>query len=349
MAVPSSGELSLTSIFAEVNEADYYDNPDGESPSLRMMSTGGSPPGNAINTDSTSYPNSTEPFGMSEFYGYDHDAAPAWDNNTDWYSAAVSSWWNTYEKFRVDFGYNSSYSDSGFSTAVNDVESWGSDSVVVSSAVHTASTSTTTPGYITCNFGGDCVNSYSQGSIQNNFTPSAGNGTVIMIWMRRHSDQDRTLFSITAPGSELIEINSKSNGAYALRAMDTGGNWQTRTTSSSVFGNNTWKCLIASFDSYAGNKGSTYRINGFINEYNGSTSKWEAVPDGASSDSLSTTAWATESAPYGIGCIANSAAGINHFDGDIALVSVMQNIGYGTSSDNKLDGWVDSIHAKMGL
>ena len=50
MAVPSSGELSLTSIFAEVNESDYYLNADSEIPSLTNISTGGSPPGNAINT-----------------------------------------------------------------------------------------------------------------------------------------------------------------------------------------------------------------------------------------------------------------------------------------------------------
>jgi len=77
MAVPSSGELSLTSIFAELNENDYYVNPDGYSPSLKKLSTGGSPPGEAINTnnDADDRPDESAPHSMSEFYGYDHDAS----------------------------------------------------------------------------------------------------------------------------------------------------------------------------------------------------------------------------------------------------------------------------------
>ena len=78
MAVPSSGQLSLTSIFAEVNESDYYVNADGEIPSLKNISTGGSPPGNAINTAnlSTNRPDGSAPHAMSEFYSYDHDFSP---------------------------------------------------------------------------------------------------------------------------------------------------------------------------------------------------------------------------------------------------------------------------------
>ena len=78
MAVPSSGQLSLTSIFAEVNESDYYVNADGEIPSLTNISTGGSPPGNAINTAnlSANRPDGSTPHAMSEFYSYDHDFTP---------------------------------------------------------------------------------------------------------------------------------------------------------------------------------------------------------------------------------------------------------------------------------
>jgi hypothetical protein len=78
MAVPSSGQLSLTSIFAEVNESDYYVNADGEIPSLTNISTGGSPPGNAINTAnlSANRPDGSTPHAMSEFYSYDHDFSP---------------------------------------------------------------------------------------------------------------------------------------------------------------------------------------------------------------------------------------------------------------------------------
>jgi len=77
MAVPSSGELSLVGIFSELNEDDYTSmNPDGESPSLLNLSTGGSPPGQAINTannHSDNRPDGSAPHAMSEFYSYDHD------------------------------------------------------------------------------------------------------------------------------------------------------------------------------------------------------------------------------------------------------------------------------------
>ena len=76
MAVPSSGELSLVGIFSELNEDDYTAmNPDGESPSLLNLSTGGSPPGQAINTNnaSSNRPDGSAPHAMSEFYSYDHD------------------------------------------------------------------------------------------------------------------------------------------------------------------------------------------------------------------------------------------------------------------------------------
>jgi len=77
MAVPSSGQLSLTSIHAELNENDYYVNADGYSPSLQGLSTGGSPLNEAINTNNpvSDRPDGSAPHAMSEFYGYDHDSA----------------------------------------------------------------------------------------------------------------------------------------------------------------------------------------------------------------------------------------------------------------------------------
>jgi len=347
VAVPSSGALSLTSIHAEFNESDYYVNADGESPSLKGLSTGGAPLNESINTDSSSYPNSTTPYAMSEFYGYDHDAAPAWNNNTDWYSAAVASWWNSYEKFRIDFGYSASYNGSG---TVNEVESWGHDADVMSSASFTPSTSTTTPGYITCDGSEDCVNSWNEGAITNLTNLAAGNGTTIMIWFKKHTAHNGTLFSISdnTNSNKLMEINSLSSGAFQIRAKDTSNNWQTRTTGTSAFPVNTWKCIVASFDSYQGNKGTTYRIRGYKSSWTGV--KWEAGPDGSSSDTLSTVAWATETAPYGLGCIPSSGvAGTNVFDGDIALLSIMKGVTFGTGTDSKLDGWITSTHEKMGL
>ena len=79
MAVPSSGELSLNEIFAELYANDYggwsnYEY-DGYTPSLLNLSTGGDPPDEAINTNNSSAnrPNGTAPHNMSEFYSYNHD------------------------------------------------------------------------------------------------------------------------------------------------------------------------------------------------------------------------------------------------------------------------------------
>jgi hypothetical protein len=349
VAVPSSGALSLFGIANEIDDNDYTATSFQGQVSLQHFGSGGEA---TINTNSASYPNTAAPHTMGEWYSYDHDAAAAWNNNTDWYSAAVNSWWNTYEKFRVDFGYSSSYSGSG--TNVNDVEGWGSDCDIISSAVHTASTSTTTPGYITGDGSADCVHSWDEGALQSPMDLAGGGGTTIMIWFRKHTAHNGTLFSISdnTNSNKLLEINSLSGGAFQIRAKDTSGNWHTRTTSTTAFPTNVWRCLVANFDSYQGNKGATYRIKGYCNAYNGGGGRWEAVDDGSSSDTLSTVAWDTETVPYGIGCIPSSGvAGTNVFDGDIALVSIMKGVGgnYGSATDSKLDGWIDSTHEKMGL
>ena len=77
MAVPSSGTLSLRSIRNEIYHDAYGSIPAGVADvSLGALSTGSG--GNyPINTNSASFPNAAKPFAMSEFYGYDHDAAAA--------------------------------------------------------------------------------------------------------------------------------------------------------------------------------------------------------------------------------------------------------------------------------
>ena len=86
MAVPSSGQLSLFSIAKEIELNSYtstipYPTYSGIAPyatpiSLTNMSTGAGGFA-AINTDSSDRPDGSTPHQMSEFYGYDHDAAPA--------------------------------------------------------------------------------------------------------------------------------------------------------------------------------------------------------------------------------------------------------------------------------
>ena len=82
MAVPSSGEITLVGIFSEKNESDY----DAMFAEENNISLAGLSRDNIddsdggeinINQNSTSKPNDQAPFAMTEFYGYDHDAAPS--------------------------------------------------------------------------------------------------------------------------------------------------------------------------------------------------------------------------------------------------------------------------------
>ncbi len=79
MAVPSSGEITLVGIFSEKNESDY----DAMFAEENNISLAGLSRDNIddsdggeinINQSSTSKPNDSPPFAMTEFYGYDHDA-----------------------------------------------------------------------------------------------------------------------------------------------------------------------------------------------------------------------------------------------------------------------------------
>lgn len=79
MAVPSSGTLSLIGLAKEKVHDDYSS---GSSISglipLKFVTVGGQGGSqqetyDSTNTGSASYPNNDQPYGMSEFYGYDHD------------------------------------------------------------------------------------------------------------------------------------------------------------------------------------------------------------------------------------------------------------------------------------
>ena len=84
MAVPSSGNsISLAGLAAEKDVDDYNDADYDDVLSLKDITIGGNANGNSFSVDptnglSSSHPNNTAPFAMSEFYSYDHDAvAPA--------------------------------------------------------------------------------------------------------------------------------------------------------------------------------------------------------------------------------------------------------------------------------
>ena len=77
MAVPSSGQLSLNSIYNELAVNDYGSLNINSDAKLVNLSTGDDPPNEAINTannPSSNRPDGSAPHSMSEFYDYDHDA-----------------------------------------------------------------------------------------------------------------------------------------------------------------------------------------------------------------------------------------------------------------------------------
>ena len=110
MAVPSSGTLSLIGLAREKQNDDYTDttamagtNQNPGSISLESCATSGSNHSpqvvmEATNTSSPSYPNSSTPHAMSEFYSYDHDYAAS----TTSYRTAAN------QKFIVVCSYNTS-------------------------------------------------------------------------------------------------------------------------------------------------------------------------------------------------------------------------------------------------
>tara|TARA_R100001015_G_C4586798_1_gene142645 strand:- start:9 stop:1031 length:1023 start_codon:yes stop_codon:yes gene_type:complete len=76
MAVPSSGQISLAGIAAEVGVKEDYSNAGTVQASLATLAEE-----TTFNSNSSSTPNSSQPHAMSEWYGYDHDAAAAFTDN----------------------------------------------------------------------------------------------------------------------------------------------------------------------------------------------------------------------------------------------------------------------------
>lgn len=79
MAVPSSGAISMAGLAAEKLNDDYGDADFDDTISLTDLFLGGDDNGSheewpVTNTDSDSFPNTSAPHAMSEWYGYDHDA-----------------------------------------------------------------------------------------------------------------------------------------------------------------------------------------------------------------------------------------------------------------------------------
>ena len=75
MTVPSSGTISLNSIYNELDDNTYPGSATNSNVSLTKLSTGGDPPDEPINQSSSSKPDGSTPHAMSEFHGYNHGTA----------------------------------------------------------------------------------------------------------------------------------------------------------------------------------------------------------------------------------------------------------------------------------
>ena len=82
MAVPSSGQLSLNSIYNELDDDDYAGGTTNSNVSLKNLSDGTVDTINTAN-DAADRPNGSVPHAMSEFYNYDHDATAVWTATWD--------------------------------------------------------------------------------------------------------------------------------------------------------------------------------------------------------------------------------------------------------------------------
>lgn len=86
MGVPSSGAISMAGLAAEKLNDDYGDADFDDVISLTDLVVGGNSNGSheswpATNTNSSSSPNTSTPHAMSEWYGYDHDAAASFSDS----------------------------------------------------------------------------------------------------------------------------------------------------------------------------------------------------------------------------------------------------------------------------
>ena len=73
MACPSSGAISLNSIYNELDDNDYSGGTTNSNVSLTNLSNGTVATINT-NNSAANRPNGSTPHYMSEFYSYDHDA-----------------------------------------------------------------------------------------------------------------------------------------------------------------------------------------------------------------------------------------------------------------------------------
>ena len=84
MAVPSTGTLSLNSIYNELDDNNYSGGTINSNVSLEDLSVGAVGGGINTNNSAANRPNGSIPHQMSEFYSYDHDASGNGNGGPKW-------------------------------------------------------------------------------------------------------------------------------------------------------------------------------------------------------------------------------------------------------------------------
>ena len=105
MALPSSGTIKFSELAAELNR-------DTSEPIGAKAAARGDY--EAINTSSSSTPNSTAPFALSEWYGYDHSASSVTDSDYYWLGDGVNDTLRFTNHSSNLFGSNDDFSYSGW-------------------------------------------------------------------------------------------------------------------------------------------------------------------------------------------------------------------------------------------
>jgi len=264
MAVPSSGELSLGKIYNEVDVDDYNGiNSEPTNLTLKGLEIGNY---ETINTSSSSYPDGSAPYAMSEWYDYDHDASSS-PSGTDYWDDTI--WFDNYLKTRYDSMYDSSYGV-GSGTTVTNIGTQSQTGTLINmteASNWTQRVSLTSPGYWTFNGTDERITA----------TPPttdlfANNGSAFVVWCN----------PINASGSNSGEVMSigDSNGKYLFKlGYNRGrmycyhyhGSTSTKTDipGGDVNGTDAWQGIFLSF----WKQGNTYK-------------NWIATNTGANDDGL---------------------------------------------------------------
>lgn len=298
MAVPSSGSLTLSGLASEKITDDYTDNDIGvgDEISLRDITLGGDDSSHTTfdvtNGFSAQHPNNQASYGMSEFYGYDHDAAApacnmAYHNggqgnynypiNLGSGTGVVTIEYQAYgipDKFVFTWNGNTYTSGSGNGTGAGFVGSQSSLTALQATAGNgTATITTLTTSY---GIGSQNTQSGGRGTITFNKNSSV---SVSNMYVSAPLGGTAWWFSVSCPGSQVV------GGGTGVAPSVTTSNETSVSSSSFVMNGNVSSKGLASDFSTAG----TISSRGFVYKTGNTVAAFIAGESGVTLDEADTT------------------------------------------------------------